>query len=42
MTAVITKEVGSSRSAPNDPRRALVQRVVESAAFAKSERLSTF
>ncbi len=42
MTAVSTKEVGSSRSAPNDPRRALVQRVVESTAFAKSERLSSF
>ena len=42
MSAVSTNGVGSSRIAPNDPRRALVQRVVESTAFAKSERLSTF
>jgi len=42
MGAVITKEVSSSRSAASDPRRALVQRVVESAEFAKSERLSSF
>jgi hypothetical protein len=42
MGAVSTKEVNSSRGAASDPRRALVQRVVESAAFAKSERLSSF
>ena len=42
MAAVSTKELRSSRGAANDPRRALVQRVVESTAFAKSERLSTF
>jgi len=42
MGAVSTKEINSSRSATSDPRRALVQRVVDSAAFAKSERLSSF
>jgi hypothetical protein len=42
MCAVSTKEASSSRNAANDPRRALMQRVVDSAAFAKSERLSTF
>jgi len=42
MGAVSTKEVHSSRNAASDPRRALVQRVVDSAAFAKSERLSSF
>jgi hypothetical protein len=42
MGAVSTKVVNSSRGAASDPRRALVQRVVESVAFAKSERLSSF
>jgi hypothetical protein len=42
MGAVSTKGAGPSKNAANDPRRALVQRVVESTAFAKSERLSTF
>jgi hypothetical protein len=42
MCAASTKEINSSRSAASDPRRALVQRVVDSASFAKSERLSSF
>jgi len=42
MCAVSTKEASSSRNAADDPRRALVRRVVDSTAFAKSERLSTF
>ncbi len=42
MGASSTKEINSSRNAASDPRRALLQRVVNSAAFAKSERLSSF
>ena len=42
MGAASTNEVSSSRGAGGDPRRALVHRVVESATFAKSERLSSF
>lgn len=42
MGAVSTKEFNPSRNAATDQRRALVRRVVESAAFAKSERLSSF
>jgi hypothetical protein len=42
MGAVSTKDVNPSRSAATDPRRALLQRVVDSASFAKSERLSSF
>jgi hypothetical protein len=36
------KEVGPSRVEGSDPRRALVDRVIASSAFAKSERLSSF
>ena len=42
MGAVSTKDINPSRSAATDPRRALLQRVVDSASFAKSERLSSF
>src|ERR1700721_4846381 len=42
MGAVSTKDINPSRSAATDPRRALFQRVVDSASFAKSERLSSF
>lgn len=35
------KEVGPSRAAVGDPRRALVDRVIASSTFAKSERLSS-
>ena len=42
MDAAGTKDVVSSKNAVIEARRALVRRVVESSAFAKSERLSSF
>jgi hypothetical protein len=42
MDAAGTKDVVSSKNAVTEARRALVRRVVESSAFAKSERLSSF
>lgn len=42
MGAASIKDVPTSRNATIDARRALVQRVVVSSAFAKSERLSSF
>jgi hypothetical protein len=35
------KEAGPSRSSASDPRRALVDRIITSSSFAKSERLSS-